>query len=271
MIMAEANAPDSVVSVLKVFGILQALSESKDISITELSKKVMMPKSTAYRFLQTMKSLGYVSQEDDSERYSLTLKLLDLGNRVLDQQNFLAISDVEMRKLRDQTKETVHLAVREDDQIIYVNKVASEQYSLCLASKIGNQARIHASGLGKILLAWLEPQEQEKIIETLEFSPYTPKTILNKHDFLEELKQVKIVGYGKDDEESELGLRCFAVPIYNRHGSIIAALSLSTSIFRCNTAEDEASLVNKLHQTASFISKNIGFTGDYPFEELSLL
>lgn len=71
--------PDSVSSVLKVFGILQALGEEREIGITELSQRVMMSKSTVYRFLQTMKSLGYVAQEGESEKYSLTLKLFELA------------------------------------------------------------------------------------------------------------------------------------------------------------------------------------------------
>ena len=73
--------PDSVSSVLKVFGILQALGEEREIGITELSQRVMMSKSTVYRFLQTMKTLGYVAQEGESEKYSLTLKLFELGAR----------------------------------------------------------------------------------------------------------------------------------------------------------------------------------------------
>ncbi|WP_392562947.1 DNA-binding transcriptional regulator KdgR [Orbus sturtevantii] len=253
------SSPESVASVLKVFGILEVLAESKEIAISELSNKVMMPKSTAYRFLQTMKSLGYVNQENDSDKYSLNLKLLDLGNRVLDHQNFLAIADSEMRKLRDKTKETIHLAVREGEQIIYINKVASEQYSLCLTSKIGNQANVYASGLGKILLAWLDDESKNEIIDHLNFIQFTPKTIMSKEAFLAELDKVKQCGYGKDDEESELGLRCFSVPIYNRLGNIIAALSLSTSIFRCNTAEDEQKLIDELNKTAAKISELIGF------------
>lgn len=75
--------PDSVSSVLKVFGILQALGEEREIGITELSQRVMMSKSTVYRFLQTMKTLGYVAQEGESEKYSLTLKLFELGARAL--------------------------------------------------------------------------------------------------------------------------------------------------------------------------------------------
>ncbi|WP_082209465.1 IclR family transcriptional regulator domain-containing protein [Gilliamella apicola] len=74
----------------------------------------------------------------------------------------------------------------------------------------------------------------------MEFSQYIPKTITSKDAFLAELDEVKRCGYGKDDEESELGLRCFAVSIYDRLSNILAALSLLTSIFRCNTAEDGA-------------------------------
>ena len=81
----------------------------------------------------------------------------------------------------------------------------------------------------------------------------------SKEAFLAELDEVKRLGYGKDDEESELGLRCFAVPIYNRLGNIIAALSLSTSIFRCSTAEDEAKLVSEISQAAAKISELIGY------------
>jgi len=80
MISADSDKqPDSVSSVMKVFGILQALGEERENGITELSQRVMMSKSTVYRFLQTMKTLGYVSQEGESEKYALTLKLFERG------------------------------------------------------------------------------------------------------------------------------------------------------------------------------------------------
>ena len=91
--------PDSVSSVLKVFGILQALGEEREIGITELSQRVMMSKSTVYRFLQTMKSLGYVAQEGESEKYSLTLKLFELGARALQNVDLVRSADIQMRDL----------------------------------------------------------------------------------------------------------------------------------------------------------------------------
>lgn len=102
--------PDSVSSVLKVFGILQALGEEREIGITELSQRVMMSKSTVYRFLQTMKSLGYVAQEGESEKYSLTLKLFELGARALQNVDLIRSADIQMRELSRLTKETIHWA-----------------------------------------------------------------------------------------------------------------------------------------------------------------
>ncbi len=99
--------PDSVSSVLKVFGILQALGEEREIGITELSQRVMMSKSTVYRFLQTMKSLGYVAQEGESEKYSLTLKLFELGARALQNVDLVRSADIQMRELSRLTKETI--------------------------------------------------------------------------------------------------------------------------------------------------------------------
>ncbi len=90
--------PDSVSSVLKVFGILQALGEEREIGITELSQRVMMHKDAVYRFLQTMKTLGYVAQEGESEKYSLTLKLFELGARALQNVDLIGRADIQMRK-----------------------------------------------------------------------------------------------------------------------------------------------------------------------------
>ncbi|MGQ7190246.1 helix-turn-helix domain-containing protein, partial [Escherichia sp. HC-CC] len=100
---------DSVSSVLKVFGILQALGEEREIGITELSQRVMMSKSTVYRFLQTMKTLGYVAQEGESEKYSLTLKLFELGARALQNVDLIRSADIQMREISRLTKETIHL------------------------------------------------------------------------------------------------------------------------------------------------------------------
>lgn len=111
--------PDSVSSVLKVFGILQALGEEREIGITELSQRVMMSKSTVYRFLQTMKTLGYVAQEGESEKYSLTLKLFELGARALQNVDLIRSADIQMREISRLTKETIHLGALDEDKVLF--------------------------------------------------------------------------------------------------------------------------------------------------------
>ena len=95
----------------------------------------MMSKSTVYRFLQTMKSLGYVRQEGENDKYALTLKLFDLGAKALQHVDLIRIADVQMRMLSKETKETIHLGTMEDDSIVYLHKIDS-MYNLRMYSVI---------------------------------------------------------------------------------------------------------------------------------------
>lgn len=155
--------PDSVSSVLKVFGILQALGEEREIGITELSQRVMMSKSTVYRFLQTMKTLGYVAQEGESEKYSLTLKLFELGARALQNVDLIRSADIQMREISRLTKETIHLGALDEDSIVYIHKIDS-MYNLRMYSRIGRRNPLYSTAIGKVLLAWRDRDEVMQIL-----------------------------------------------------------------------------------------------------------
>ena len=131
----DPRQPESVAAVLKVFAILQALAERNDSGVSELSMRLAMPKATVYRFLQTMKSLGYVRQEPDSERYGLTMKMFELGTKALQYPDLVELCKPHMQQLADATGETVHLGMLIDSEIIYVHKVDSRHmlgmYSRC--------------------------------------------------------------------------------------------------------------------------------------------
>lgn len=256
------NGPDSVSSVLKVFGILQALGEQKEIGVTELSQRIMMSKSTVYRFLQTMKSLGYVTQEGESDKYALSLRLFELGAKALEHQDLIAIADLYMRRLGKETKETLHLGALDDDSVIYLHKIDSE-YNLRMYSRVGRRRPIYSTGLGKVLTAWLDESEVRELFSRIDFVPFTEKTLRNIDDYLQHLVLVREQGYAEDNEEMEAGLRCFAVPIYNRLGHIIAGLSLSLPLVRVQESE-VPKLVAKLHQSAAAISDQLGYH-NYPF------
>lgn len=254
--------PDSVSSVMKVFGILQALGEERDHGITELSQRVMMSKSTVYRFLQTMKSLGYVAQEGESEKYSLTLKLFELGAKALQNVDLIRSADVEMRELSRLTKETIHLGALEEDSIVYIHKIDS-LYNLRMYSRIGRRNPLHTTAIGKVLLAWRDRSEAQEILSEVEFRRSTANTIVTAEALLNVLLQVKEQGFGEDNEEQEEGLRCIAVPVFDRFGVVIAGLSISFPTIRFSE-EAKNEYVAMLHRAARNISDQMGYH-HYPF------
>jgi IclR family KDG regulon transcriptional repressor len=152
----DARQPESVAAVLKVFAILQALSERSETGISELSVRLAMPKATVYRFLQTMKTLGYVRQEVDSERYGLTMRMFELGAKALRYPDLVELAKPHMQRLSDATGETVHLGTLIDSEIIYVHKVDS-RHMLGMYSRVGRRAPLHCTAIGKVLMAWEEP------------------------------------------------------------------------------------------------------------------
>ncbi|WP_034915332.1 DNA-binding transcriptional regulator KdgR [Erwinia sp. 9145] len=254
--------PDAVSSVMKVFGILQALGEEREHGITELSQRVMMSKSTVYRFLQTMKSLGYVAQEGDSDKYTLTLKLFELGAKALENVDLIRSADIQMRELSRHTKETIHLGALEEDSIVYIHKVDS-LYNLRMYSRIGRRNPLYSTAIGKVLLAWRDRAEVEEILSEVTFKRSTSRTVGSAEELIAQLDRVRAQGYGEDNEEQEEGLRCIAVPVFDRFGVVVAGMSISFPTIRFDVGQKQ-NYVAMLHKAAGKLSAQMGYR-DYPF------
>lgn len=264
--MDKGKQPDAVSSVMKVFGILQALGEQKDIGITELSQRLMMSKSTTYRFLQTMKMLGFVDQEGEADKYSLTLKLFEVGAKSLEYVDIISLADKEMRYISDQTNEALHLGALDMDHIIYTHKIDSN-YNLRMQSRIGRRNPLYSTAIGKVLLADRTEKFVRETLKDVEFIKHTEKTHENVDQLLAELKIVKQQGYAEDNEEQEPGLRCIGAPVYDRFGHVIAGLSISFPTIRFD--ENRMSYYVDLLQTAcKNISEHLGYH-EYPVSKAS--
>ena len=253
----KTNQPEAVSSVLKVFTILQALGEQKAIGITELSQQLMMSKSTTYRFLQTMKTLGYVAQEGNADKYSLTLKLFELGAKSLEYVELIPLADKEMQLISAQTNEALHLGTLNGDAIIYIHKIDSG-YNLRMHSRIGNQNPLYSTAIGKVLLAPLDEAEVRRKLTDVEFIKHTDKTLENTEQLLAELAIVRQQHFAEDNEEQEPGLRCLAAPVYDRFGNVIAGISISLPTIRFSEAGKTA-YVAMLQQAGKRISAQLGY------------
>ncbi|MEG1202606.1 MAG: helix-turn-helix domain-containing protein, partial [Comamonas sp.] len=125
-ISASNDKADTVAAVEKAFAILDCLGNKRDMSVTEMSLQLALSKSSVHRLLHTLKVLGYVAQDGESDRYRATLKLFELGGKVLENTDLVREADEEMRHLGELTRETVHLGALDEDAIIYIHKIESD-------------------------------------------------------------------------------------------------------------------------------------------------
>lgn len=259
--MEKTNQPESVSSVMKVFCILQALAEQKDIGISELSQRLMMSKTTTYCFLQTMKTLGYVTQDGENDKYGLTLKLFELGAKSLEYVDLISLADKEMRYISEKTNEALHLGALDDDAIIYIHKIDSG-YNLSMQSRIGRRNPLYSTAIGKVLLAERDEAFIRNTLKEVTFVKHTDNTLANVEQLLTSLKTVRENHYAEDNQEQESGLNCIAVPVYDRFGYVIAALSISLPSIRFHD-NDRSYYVELLHNAGKRVSEQLGYH-DYP-------
>ena len=222
-----------VLAVERTMAILTVLSAEGPILLSDVARCVGIHKSTVFRFLQTLSDLGYVYKDGESEEYSLTEKMnvfiTHTSERGRLQQQVIPI----MEELSRVTKETIHLAVLEDYQLQYIDKIEStEKLRVVISSQKGGAAPLYCTGLGKALLAWLSKEEQIRIANSLVYLQYTQNTLASASALLAELEIIKKQGYAVDNEEHEKGIVCIAAPICTSKGKPIAALSITGPAFR---------------------------------------
>ncbi|WP_083880267.1 DNA-binding transcriptional regulator KdgR [Providencia burhodogranariea] len=255
--MDKITQADAVSSVVKVFSILNALGEQKEIGVSELSQRLLMSKATAYRFLQTMKQLGYVEQEGEADKYALTLKLFELGAKSLEYVDLIEIADKEMRRVGQLTHEALHLGALDENAIIYIHKIDSS-YNLRMYSRVGRRNPLYCTAIGKILLAWQDETAIKETLSQIEFIKKTETTLLSIEQLMAELTTVREQHFAQDREEQELGLRCIAVPVYDRLGHVIAGLSISFPTIRFDE-QQLGTYVTLLKVAARNISEKMGY------------
>ena len=247
-------------SVDKTFAVLEHFTVDKpNWSITELTKVLDSNKSTIYRFLSDMKNLGVIHQNADTGKYSFGLKLFELGNRVQIQSTFIDKTHPVLVEVAKSITETVHIAIIKNRQIFYIDKVESP-LGLKISTDIGSSNPLHATSLGKVLLAFSYANYDNLIKENIisnNLKALTEHTITNPQKLIEELKKIRKQKYAIDYEEFELGLICVGVPIFNQKNEIVASLSAAGPSSRFKK-EKIADYVNILQSGADVIKKKIG-------------
>ncbi|MER3468453.1 MAG: IclR family transcriptional regulator [Thermoflexus sp.] len=251
----------SLQTIDRALGLLELICRAEDgFSLTELSQRAGLPKSTVHRLLATLSAHRLVAQDPQTNRYLPGIKIFELAQAVLQKLELRKQALPELQELCQRTNETVHLAILDDGDVIYIDKQESQQ-TIRMFSAIGKRGPAHCTGVGKVLLAALPDHELEEIIRRKGLPRFTDKTITDPELLRAHLAQVRQQGYAIDDTEHEPEIRCVACPIRDHTGRVIAAVSLTIPAFRATREQIEA-MAPLVREYADRISRKMGWTGE---------
>ncbi|MBS1814632.1 MAG: IclR family transcriptional regulator [Acidobacteria bacterium] len=242
MSLSDAN------SVERAFAILEFLNTSRrGWNISELSRKLELPKSSTHVLISTLGRLGYIKETTAGRRFQLSAKMYGLGIKALRTTPLSEVALSHMHWAVQQTGLTSHVGILEKGQVIFIQKVDGRGI-IKFDTYLGKCSELHCTGLGKALLAYQPEETIKSILAKHQFSRFTKNTISTADGFLAELGKVRKNGYAIDNEEEELGVRCIAVPIFE-HGEPVAAIS-----FTGTTSQLSMDALKKVVETAKAAS-----------------
>ena len=237
-----------VEAVLKALDVLEAFRDSEELQLSEISQRVSLNKSRAFRLLYTLCERGYVERGTDGHRYRLGLKLFEHASNM--RRDVKQVAQPHMRKLQARFNETVNLAVLHGGEVLYVDLLESTR-PFRMSAMVGSRMPISNTSLGKAMMAHAAEHDLEAVFDTL-----TPNELRKLRT---EMDIVRRRGYATDREENEPGVACIGAAIVNEFGVSVAALSVSGPSARI--LKQERDIGTTLASTCKDISRQIGFSG----------
>ena len=246
----------AVSAIVKVDEILTYLLRHGEASFTEIHTSLHLPKSSTYKTISTLESLGYVRTIGQSNRYALGLKLIEFGSKAAGKIDLTIEAQPVLKRLSMETKRTCHLGILDGSEVIYLQK-ENVHGSISLDTWAGKRVGVYCTAMGKVLLAWQGEKEVDRILKKVEFVKLAPNTRVDPEEIKTSLNDVRKRGWATDDEESSKMVRCVAAPIRNSSGKVCAALSIAT-LTDLDSYEQLLGLTNKVVEAATELSQRLG-------------
>jgi DNA-binding IclR family transcriptional regulator len=237
----------------RMFAILDVLAgHAEPMPLKLIAERTGLHTSTAHRILNDL-ATGHIIDRCEPGVYQLGMRLLELGNLVKARLNVRDVALGPMRELHRLTHQPVNLSMRQGDEIVYIERAYSERSGMQVVRTVGGHAPLHLTSVGKLFLASEEPQRVKAYALRTGLVGHTRNSITQLPQLENELVRVRQLGYARDNEELELGVRCMAAGIYDDSGRLVAGLSLSAPADRLQ--ED---WLAKVVDTAARISAALG-------------
>ncbi|MGA5700570.1 IclR family transcriptional regulator [Peterkaempfera bronchialis] len=244
-------------TVQRAISIVEFIAE-RARSLNEVAAHLGMHKSSALRLLQTLEANGFARRTEDG-RYVLGTRLISLAQQSLDALDTRQAAAPHLRRLHHACGHTIHLAELVGSEIVYADKVEAED-AVRIYSRIGRPASLHASAVGKVIMAFLDPQRADRLLSAAALTPHTGTTFTTRAALDDELARIRTRGWAVDDGEFEGFVNCVAAPIRDTTGAVCGAVSI-TSLKVIAPLSELTALVPALLRTADDISRELGCTG----------
>ena len=252
---ASTLATPTVQVIGRMFTLLEILAgREESVSLKEISEKSGLHPSTAHRILNDL-ATGRFVERPAAGSYRLGMRLLELGNLVKARLSVRDAALIPMRELHKLTQQPVNLSMRQGDEIVYVERAYSERSGMQVVRAIGGHAPLHLTSVGKLFLAFDDPQRLRSYATRTGLPGHTRNSIKQLAALERELSKARQHGIARDNEELELGVRCMAAGIYDDQNKLIAGLSISAPADRL-----DESWLQKLQATAHEISVGLGYS-----------
>jgi len=211
--------------------LLHLFSESpRGLTAKQVAALSRLPVSTVHRFLANLVTAGFLNRDGEGTHH-LGIACFSIGQAAVGQLDIRRLSLPYLRELNQQTRETIHLTVRHGFSAVYVEKLDSPE-PLRIHSRIGAAVPLNCTAVGKVMLAYMPEDEQDRILPELDLKRLTPNSVGNLQELKTELYRVRKNGYACDLEEHELHIRCVAAPIWDHTGSVQSSLSITAPTLR---------------------------------------
>lgn len=257
--MAEVKeTKNPVQSAERIFQVMEMLADNGEMGLMELSAALGLHKSTVHRLLMSLIYMGYAKQDETTQKYMLSYKVVNMASKVLDRTDVLQVAKPYMERLSALSGETVHLVQREENNILYIYKIEAKVGTIRMVSHVGMIHPMYCSGVGKAIMATLSEEEVQKIWNESIIEKKTDKTITDYARMQEVLAEVRENGYALDDEENEKGVRCIAACLYGHQKEVKYAFSVSGPTSRM-TKERVKELSVDMLKVQKELSRELGY------------
>ncbi len=247
---------NTIKSLDRAMEIFEYLSTHQGLPLSQLASDLSQSPATVYRVLVTLETRGLVEFDPEEQLWHIGSRAFVIGTRFLRRTSLVDRARPILRDLMEATGETANLGVERGGMVLFLNQVETHE-SIRAFFPPGTLSDMHASGIGKALLANMEPRRLQTWLRDRELTRFTQHTISDPDELIDELELTRARGYSIDAEEKNIGMRCIAAPVFNMYGEVVAGISVSgpTSRIGLMSIDDISATVM---QAARDLSQAIG-------------